>query len=98
MSAASGATPSGASASNVSTVAVAGSFLSSTQIRDGANQPSSYSINRYVYDTQARPVTDRTDSWIKKASMIPICLYTPLSFEIPFNRLISAELEFSKFI
>ncbi|KAH7470012.1 hypothetical protein FOMA001_g14559 [Fusarium oxysporum f. sp. matthiolae] len=59
MSAPSGATPSGASASNVSNVAVAGSFLSSTQIRDGANQPSSYSINRYVYDTQARPVTDR---------------------------------------
>ncbi|KAF5546933.1 hypothetical protein FMEXI_5438 [Fusarium mexicanum] len=59
MSTPSGYTPSGASATNTSTVAVAGSFQGSTQTRDGANQPSSYSMNRYIYDTQARPVTDR---------------------------------------
>ncbi|KAF5701805.1 hypothetical protein FGLOB1_9917 [Fusarium globosum] len=61
MSTPSGTTPSGASATNTSTstAAVAGSFLNSTQTRDGANQPTSYNMNRYIYDTQARPVTDR---------------------------------------
>ncbi|CVK95332.1 uncharacterized protein FMAN_13449 [Fusarium mangiferae] len=59
MSTPSGNTPSGASATNTSTVAVAGSFLNSAQTRDGANQPTSYNMNRYIYDTQARPVTDR---------------------------------------
>ncbi|RBA22239.1 hypothetical protein FPRO05_00586 [Fusarium proliferatum] len=59
MSTPSGTTPSGASATNTSTAAVAGSFLNSTQTRDGANQPTSYNMNRFIYDTQARPVTDR---------------------------------------
>ncbi|SCV47450.1 uncharacterized protein FFB14_09831 [Fusarium fujikuroi] len=59
MSNPSGTTPSGASATNTSTAAVAGSFLNSTQTRDVANQPTSYNMNRYIYDTQARPVTDR---------------------------------------
>ncbi|KAF5550922.1 hypothetical protein FNAPI_7597 [Fusarium napiforme] len=59
MSTPSGYTPSGASATNTSTVAVAGSFQNSTQTRDGANQPNSYSMNRFLYDTPARPVNDR---------------------------------------
>ncbi|KAH7236795.1 uncharacterized protein BKA55DRAFT_578563 [Fusarium redolens] len=59
MSTPSGSTPSDASATNVSTVSVAGSFPNSTQTRSGANQPNSYNINRYVYNTQERPVNDR---------------------------------------
>ncbi|CAJ0543007.1 Ff.00g003630.m01.CDS01 [Fusarium sp. VM40] len=44
--------PSGTPAGNASTVSVAGSFPNPANAREGASQPNSYNLNRYVYDRQ----------------------------------------------
>ncbi|KAM0350630.1 hypothetical protein ACHAPU_003116 [Fusarium lateritium] len=51
--------PSGPPGAASSTVSIAGSFPSSTNDRQGANQPNSYNLNRYVYDTQGSSINDQ---------------------------------------